>query len=63
MSYCRFENTSRDMNDCLEALDNGDVEELSMTERDGLANLLSYAKYIIELEDEINEIISKTDED
>ena len=57
MSYCRFENTSKDMYDCLEALDNGEAEDLSNYEIAGLKNLLDYAKQIVELEDEIESLV------
>ena len=43
MSYCRFENTSKDMRDCLYALDRGEAEDLSNYEIEGLKNLLAYA--------------------
>ena len=32
MSYCRFENTTRDLNDCVDALQNDSVNTLSDTE-------------------------------
>ena len=54
MSYCRFENTARDMYDCLEAIDNEDTRDLSETEVDAIQEFLQYAKDIVELEDEIN---------
>ena len=59
MSYCRFENTSKDMLDCLEVLDNGIVfaNDLSQYEIKGLRDLLQYAKDIVELEDEIEGIL------
>mgnify|MGYP003138847148 CR=1 FL=1 len=56
-SYCRFENTSKDMLDCLRALDNGQAEDLSNYEIEGLKNLLSYAKDIVELEEEIESLV------
>ena len=37
MSYCRFQNTSKDLQDCIDALDNYD-EEL-VEDEDGLTNL------------------------
>ena len=37
MSYCRFQNTSEDLQDCIDALDNYD-EEL-VEDEDGLTNL------------------------
>ena len=30
MSYCRFENTAKDLGDCVRALLNGEVEPLSL---------------------------------
>tara|TARA_R110000787_G_scaffold204451_1_gene314950 strand:- start:1431 stop:1637 length:207 start_codon:yes stop_codon:yes gene_type:complete len=56
-SYCRFENTSKDLLDCLSAINNGDAEDLSNYEISGLKNLLSYAKEISELEEEIESLV------
>ena len=36
MSYCRFENTSRDLQDCLSAIYNGETEDLNEYEQRGL---------------------------
>ena len=49
MSYCRFENTSSDLRDCMEALEELDVEqvaEMSEYERDGLIELIQLANEI-----------------
>ena len=44
MSYCRFENTLADMEDCLNALENGlDAEELSGYEVSALRNFAETA--------------------
>jgi hypothetical protein len=43
MSYCRFENTSRDLSDCKEALENlqyGDEDALSASETRHAASLV-----------------------
>lgn len=32
MSYCRFENTLKDLGDCLEALENGALDNSDMSE-------------------------------
>ena len=43
MSYCRFENTSNDLMDCMEALEGLDSEqvyEMSTYEREGLLELV-----------------------
>jgi hypothetical protein len=57
MSYCRFENTAQDLEDCLKAIDNEETNDLSDYEIEGLEKLLLYAKHIIELEYEIEDII------
>ena len=46
MSYCRFENTSRDLKDCLQAIENGELDDLSSYEKDGLESLLEYCETI-----------------
>ncbi len=57
MSYCRFENTSRDMADCLHAIEYGETDELSTYEQDALEDFLNLAKEIVSNEDKINEIL------
>ena len=49
MSYCRFENTSNDLMDCMEALEELDVEqvsEMSSYEREGLKELVRLSNEI-----------------
>ena len=57
MSYCRFENTANDLADCVYALEDKDVEDLSSYEIRGLKDLLEYAKHLLDHEDYIEEII------
>lgn len=45
MSYCRFENTFKDLEDCYEALSNEGVVDLSVSE-------LGYAKCLMKLMNE-----------
>ena len=60
MSYCRFENTLADMEDCLEALQNGvDVEELSSYEISALGAFADVAREISRYEDTIEYILEK----
>ena len=60
MSYCRFQNTSIDLADCLDALENHwDIDDLSRDEVNGLESLLADAKELVYMEDTINEIIDK----
>jgi len=59
MSYCRFENTARDLNDCVQAINNGETENLNEYELNGLRDLLDLAVDIIDNEEYIQKIIEK----
>jgi hypothetical protein len=59
MSYCRFENTSRDLGDCLDAIENGQTNDLSAYETSGLRDLLDYCEAILEYKEEIYEKINE----
>ena len=59
MSYCRFQNTSMDLGDCLDALENHWDLDLSTDEVNGLESLLADAKELVCMEDTINEVIDK----
>ena len=59
MSYCRFENTARDLSDCLDAIKNGEIEDLSSYERRGLSELLYFAERIVHFADDIKEILEE----
>ena len=64
MSYCRFENTSKDLQDCIEAIQNHYEEctDLSRYELQALSNLLEQAEEIIDLSEEIELILAKHNE-
>jgi hypothetical protein len=57
MSYCRFENTANDLRDCVNAIRNGETDELNKYELEGLQEILYLAQEIIDDKDFINEII------
>ena len=58
MSYCRFENTARDLKDCVYAIENGEhTEDLSSYERNGLRELLDYCEEIFHMKEEIEEVL------
>ena len=59
MSYCRFENTTNDLGDCIEAIRDWEDEckDLSDYELSSLKDLLIQAREVIELEDDILNII------
>ena len=61
MSYCRFENTSRDLQDCIEAIQNHYEEctDLSRYELRALSDILEQAEEIIDLSEEIELILAK----
>ena len=59
MSYCRFENTAKDLGDCINAIHDWeeDCKDLSSYEIRNLKDLLIQAREIIELEDDILDIL------
>lgn len=58
MSYCRYENTSLDMQDVVDTLYDSDCgEDLSQYERRGLRTILDLAQEIIDMEDKIENIL------
>ena len=59
MSYCRFENTAKDLADCVSALMRNEAEDLNHYELDGLAKILEYANDIVDMEDYINDILNE----
>ena len=63
MSYCRFENTARDLRDCVDAIRNGETDELSEYEIDGLIRIQKLSNDIIYLKEYIDEIIEDSKED
>ena len=59
MSYCRFENTVNDMNDCLNAIEDREVNDLSDYELRALKDFLELGQTIVDNEDEIRRIIQE----
>ena len=63
MSYCRFENTARDLEDCLDAIENGEINDLgSQYEVDALEQLLDLCKEVVAYKDEIEDAIDTNNE-
>ena len=62
MSYCRFENTARDLEDCIEAIENGEINELNEYEIEALKTMQYQAKCILEMKDEIEMGIAQSKE-
>jgi len=57
MSYCRFENTARDMQDCVYAIEERDVYDFSNYELRGFKQVYELAQEIVNMEDDIERII------
>ena len=57
MSYCRFENTAQDLQDCVRAIENGDVYDFNSYELNGFKKLIRLAEEIVDMNDETELII------
>ena len=59
MSYCRFENTANDLQDCVWALNDEEIRQgdLGNYEIRGLKDLLDYARDIVDMEDYIKDVV------
>ena len=62
MSYCRFQNTATALQDCVNAIQDNEVNDLSTYEVNGLAELQLLAMDIVAMQDEIGEIIDSNKE-
>jgi len=59
MGYCRFENTARDLRDCVQAIENGEIDDLDSYEKNGLEDLLDHCEAIFFMKEEIEEILNE----
>jgi len=57
MSYCRFENTAQDLQDCVRAIENGDVYDFSSYELNGFKELIRLADELVNMDYETERII------
>ena len=56
MSYCRFENTATDLQDCLNVMQGEDeyypnVKKLNATEKESLEDIIRMARTIVDLDE------------
>ena len=58
MSYCRFKNTSMDLQDCLEAIENNELDNLVDYEYEGIEDILAYCEAILEYREDLEEVIN-----
>ena len=56
MSYCRFKNTSMDLGDCLEAIENEEIHDIADQEYEGIEDILDYCEAILEYKARLEEI-------
>ena len=62
MSYCRFENTARDLRDCLQAIENGEhTDDLSSYEKGGLEEILSLCEQLFFMKEEVEEALKQVE--
>lgn len=57
MSYCRFENTAKDMQDCIYAIEERDVYNFGDYELRGFKEVYELAKQLSDMDYEIEKII------
>ena len=58
MSYCRFKNTSMDLQDCLEAIKNNELNDLVDYEYEGIQEILDCCEAILEYKARLEESIN-----
>ena len=59
MSYCRFENTVRDMRDCINAIEDGECDSLSSYEINALKEFREMGDEIKSLDIDIDLILEE----
>ena len=57
MSYCRFENTARDLQDCVRAIENDEVYDFDGYELNGFKKLIRLAEELANMDNETEQII------
>jgi hypothetical protein len=62
MSYCRFENTYRALQDCLYALNNSGPEDLSDSELKFANMMMQTCNYMLSFQDEILDEVERREE-
>ena len=58
MSYCRFKNTSMDLQDCLEAIENNELDNLVDYEYEGIQDILDCCEAILKYKARLEEAIN-----
>ena len=53
MSYCKYHNTSLDLEDCVGSMELDNINELSQSELNGLIKILELSEYIQDIKEDI----------
>ena len=53
MSYCRFNNTANALEDCLDAIERGEIRDLVDYEYEGIEDILDYCEAILEYREDL----------
>jgi len=65
MSYCRFQNTANDLQECADFIDKNGTDDLSKDEKDAYLRMVETCRWIVEdfdnNEDEDNEDFNETE--
>ena len=61
MSYCRFENTLRDLQYCIWSLEDGEADDISGIELNSAMSMLEACQEFIDLQWKLDEIIDNND--
>ena len=56
MSNCRFKNTSMDLWDCLEAIENNEIHDMADYEYEGTRDILECCEEILEYKARLEEV-------
>jgi hypothetical protein len=55
MSYCRFENTANDVEDCVDAIRDGELTDMSEKEKEGFLRFVYYCKEVADIYSRMSE--------
>tara|TARA_R110002073_G_scaffold325110_1_gene503763 strand:- start:112 stop:330 length:219 start_codon:yes stop_codon:yes gene_type:complete len=55
MSYCRFQNTRLDLQDCIDAINGGEINDLSRDEQQAFIDLIMKCKEVAENFEDYND--------
>ena len=56
MSYCRFNNTANALGDCLDAIENNELDDMAGFEYEGIENIINCCEAILEYRERLEEL-------